>query len=171
MAPISPIATPAARACTSAQAASAGAGLTPGRIVTATLRPICRSHSAATRPSPPLFPGPHSTCTRRAWGATASASRATLSPARCISACAGNSTRLRNSSARVAALPCSQATPLAGVMRRIRRCAGVSTAPASSAQARQSQTLSLNRRRAADQQVGEHACRAARQSPAAGSMA
>ena len=51
---------------------------------TQTSKPCSASRCAATRPSPPLLPGPqriHACC---AWGAMARANRAMLRPARCI---------------------------------------------------------------------------------------
>ena len=79
--------TPADTACAWAQAASAGRRAASPKNATCTALPARCRCSAATKPSPPLLPGPASTCTRCACGAQASASCATARPARCISAC------------------------------------------------------------------------------------
>ena len=65
----------------------------PSQVTSGSL-PHCFRCIAASKPSPPLLPGPQATQIVRACGASASASRATARPARCISVC-GAGRRLR----------------------------------------------------------------------------
>jgi hypothetical protein len=79
-----PALTPAARARRNEALVSAGAVRGSPSQVTTTRRPAWCRCMAASRPSPPLLPGPQAIHTVRAWGAQAMASRATDRPARCI---------------------------------------------------------------------------------------
>ena len=81
--------TPACWAWASACCASAGWRVASPSKLTCTASPWACSQRAATRPSPPLLPGPAATQIRRACGATASASRARPRPARSIRVCWG----------------------------------------------------------------------------------
>jgi hypothetical protein len=69
--------------------ASGGKRLSSPAKVTTGKKPRCRNCAAASKPSPPLLPGPQATQIVRACGAMAIASRATARPARCISVWAG----------------------------------------------------------------------------------
>ena len=93
------------QACARCQEAMASAGAWSGwpSHVTNTWRPLRCSCIAASRPSPPLLPGPHAIHTVRAWGARAWAKRATATPARCIRVWRGNVAAAACSMQRVAA--------------------------------------------------------------------
>ena len=99
--------TPAAAAMAQAAAASGGKAAESPSSHTRTSLPLARRCRAATRPSPPLFPGPANTCTILACGAMASARRATARPAACINAPGECSAVASVSAARVAAELCS----------------------------------------------------------------
>ena len=99
--------TPAFSARASAARASAGARSASPSQVTWGVRPQrCRCR-AASRPSPPLLPGPQAIQIVRACGASATASRATARPARCIRVWGGSWAAARSSTRRVAATLCS----------------------------------------------------------------
>ena len=88
-------ATPAARArCRDAYASGGDLHLPSGKPVQVTMTSLphwCRC-SAASKPSPPLLPGPQAIQMRRAFGVNANARRATAS--RAASECAGPRSRL-----------------------------------------------------------------------------
>ena len=98
--------TPADTARCRAAAASGGAVVLPSgrpvQVTTTFLPHWCRC-SAASNPSPPLLPGPHATQMQRACGASASASRATARPARCIKVFGASAAAACRSICRVAA--------------------------------------------------------------------
>ena len=100
------ICTPAASARARAASASGGALVLwsgrPVQVTTTFFPHRCRCN-AASKPSPPLLPGPQATQMSSACGASASVSRATDKPARCISVCAGKPVAARCSICRVAA--------------------------------------------------------------------
>ena len=95
--------TPASSARWYDRAASAGAVPGVPSHVTTTCLPQPCSCRAASRPSPPLLPGPQATHRVWACGATASASRATDRPARCIKVWGGKPAVFAFSIRRVAA--------------------------------------------------------------------
>jgi hypothetical protein len=86
--------------------------------VTTGKKPRCRNCAAASKPSPPLLPGPHATQIVRACGAMAMASRATARPARCINVWAGRAAAAACSMRRVAAMS-NRSAAVADVMRCI----------------------------------------------------
>ena len=108
--------TPASRARCSEARASAGRRASSPSQVTTGAKPRCRSCAAASKPSPPLLPGPQAIQIVRACGAIAMASRATARPARCISVCGGSAAAAACSIRRVAATSNSGAV-VAAVMR------------------------------------------------------
>ena len=77
--------TPASRARRSDALASAGKRASSPQKVTTGAKPRRCNSRAASKPSPPLFPGPQAIQTMRACGAIAIARRAVAMPARCMS--------------------------------------------------------------------------------------
>ena len=121
--------TPADCASASAYAASGGV-VAPANKVTTTSRPApaalaawC-SNRAATKPSPPLLPGPQAIQMQRARGTRACARRATASPARAVSVCGGSALAEACSAARVAVMLKSASRSRTPIRRSAMRVSG-----------------------------------------------